>query len=181
MWIEDAGILLNDCNGPIVSLNGVERALPITEHGSEVQSEILRVELCCEAVAQAIFLAGRDVEVVARGGQVADDAGTLLVVDGPEAPTDEVDGDRLRLLVGDGEHGLGGVAVDELNAEDFGGGEGGCNGDGEIGALRWIFDIFGGILLSGLSVEVASSRISDSIGRRAYCSLPLRTNRLHAE
>jgi hypothetical protein len=51
-----------------------------------------------------------------------------------------LDGDRFGLFVAEGDDGVGGFAIDELDAEDLGVGEGGGDEDIEVGALCWSFD-----------------------------------------
>lgn len=52
---------------------------------------------------------------------------------------DDLQGYGLGFMVGNVEDGAGGVAVDELDAEDFGLGEGGFDVDGEDGGLEFGF------------------------------------------
>lgn len=86
-----------------------------------------------EAVGQALLLSCRDLDVVSRRGQVADDL--ALVIKSPEITTDKVHGDRRGLLVAERDQGLGRLAIDELDAEDLGGREGSLHRDGQLWCL----------------------------------------------
>jgi hypothetical protein len=59
-----------------------------------------------------------------------------------EGAADESNGDGRSFVVGDGQEGLVGAAVDELDAEDLSGGKGGFDGDGEVGGGGWRFERF---------------------------------------
>jgi len=84
-------------------------------------------------------LAGGDGDAIALGGQVAQDGrdlGRAGDIDGSgERATDDQDGNGLSLLVVNVEDGTGGVAVDELDAEDLCLREGGLDVDVDVGSL----------------------------------------------
>ena len=85
------------------------------------------------------MLAGGDGDAIALGGQVAQDGrslGRAGDIDGSgERATNDQDGDGLGFLVVDVEDGAGGVAVDELDAEDLCLREGGLDVDVDVGRL----------------------------------------------
>lgn len=160
MRIKNTGIRFHDRDRLIERLDRNRGALILrrSQNDGEIQLQFLRLQLRREFVADALALPGRDLDAVARGGQVADDAGAVLRGGGgevgggggPEGAADEDDGYGFGLFVGDGEDGLGGLAVDELDAEDFGGGEGGGDFDGEVGGLGLVDLFFFFFLLHGL-------------------------------
>lgn len=85
------------------------------------------------------MLAGGDRNAIALGGQVAQNGRDLRRagdIDGSgERATDDQNGDGLGFLVVDVEDGAGGVAVDELDAEDLCLREGGLDVDVDVGSL----------------------------------------------
>ena len=120
--------------------------LTIRHHGRELQPQILGVHLGLDVVADPLGGPRRDLHIVARGRQVAEDLLTLpRERDAPEGTPDKDDGDRVGLLVCEGDDGLGGLAVDELYAEDLGGGEGGAGLDGESGLRGRSVELFIGL------------------------------------
>lgn len=139
MRVEPAHGSLNDADGFVVDLAGVDLAGGALEHGGEVQAQVLRVHLGCEGVGESLVLAGGDGDAIALGGQVAQDGGDLRRagnIDGSgERASDDQDLDGFGFLVVDVEDGAGGVAVDELDAEDFCVREGGLDVDVDVGGL----------------------------------------------
>jgi len=117
------------------------------EHGGKVQAKILRVHLSREGVGEGLVLAGGNGDAIALGGQVAQDGRSLRRaghIDGSgERATDDQDGDGLGFLVVDVEDGTGGVAVDELDAEDLCLRESGLDVDVDVGSslLAGILDV----------------------------------------
>ena len=85
------------------------------------------------------MLAGGDGDAIALRGQVAQDGRDLRragdINGSGERATDDQDGDGLGFLVVDVEDGAGGVAVDELDAEDLCLREGGLDVDVDVGSL----------------------------------------------
>lgn len=148
MRIKNTGIRFHNRDRLIERLDRHRGALILRrrQHHREIQLQFLRLQLRREFVPDALALARRDLDAVARGGQVADDAGTAVLRENgggsPEGAADEDDGHGVGFVVGDGEDGLGGLAVDEFDAEDFGGGEGGGDFDGEIGGLGFVDLVF---------------------------------------
>lgn len=133
MRVENAGVGLNNADCAIVGSDGEEVALAVRDDGRESHQEILGVHLGGKAVANGLLLTGRDLDTVANGGQVADDLGLIIRV--PQASTDEVHGDWVRLIVGDGNQCLGRVTVDKLDAEDLGSREGSLGSDSQADSL----------------------------------------------
>lgn len=125
MRIKYACIRFHNADSAIESLQGVELPFTVGEYSGQIQPQVLRVQLRREAVAHTVLLTSRDLHIVSRRGQISDNARAFWVdVRCPETAADEVDSDWGGLVVADGEDGLGWVAVDELDAEDFGGREG---------------------------------------------------------
>lgn len=138
--IENRGVSLHHSDRLIERGDRVCLPVLVRHHGREVQQQILRLQLRREPVLDALLLAGRDGDVlVARSGEVADDLRGRRrggrVGQGPEGAANEDDVDGRGLVVGDGEDGEGGDGVDELYAENLGGGEGGGDLDGKGGGL----------------------------------------------
>ena len=129
--IKDTGIRLHHADSLVERLKRVRRALAVRHHSGQIQLQVLGLQDGGEAVADALACAGRDLDVVAGCRQVAEDLGTFGVAVAPEAAADEDDVNGLGLFVLEGEEGLGGGAIYELDAEDLGGGEGGVDFDVE--------------------------------------------------
>ena len=137
--VEPAHGSLNDADSLVVDLASVDLAGGTLEHGGKVQAKVLRVHLGRKRVGEGLVLAGGDRDAIALGGQVAQDGRSLRRaghIDGSgERATDDQDGDGLGFLVVDVEDGAGGVAVDELDAEDLCLREGGLDVDVDVGSL----------------------------------------------
>lgn len=140
MRVEPANGSLDNADGLVVNLAGVDLTGGALEHGGEVQAQVLGVHLGREGVGEGLLLAGGDADAVFLGGEVLEDLG--LVGLGGERAADDQDLDGLGLLVVDIEDGAGGVAVDELDAKDLCLGEGGGDVDVEVGCLllEGVFD-----------------------------------------
>jgi hypothetical protein len=137
--VEPAHGSLDDTDSLVVDLASVDLAGGGLEHGGDVQAQVLRVHLSRERVGESLVLAGRDGDAIALGGQVAQngrDLGRAGDIDGSgEGATNDQNLDGLGFLVVDVEDGAGGVAVDELDAEDLCLREGGLNVDVDVGRL----------------------------------------------
>jgi hypothetical protein len=137
--VEPGQRCLNDADGLVVDLLGVDLAGCALEHSGDVQAQVLRVHLGRERVGESLVLAGGDGDAVALGGQVAQDGGDLRRagdIDGSgERATDDQNLDGLGLLVVDIKNGAGRAAVDELNAKDLCVREGGLDVDVDVGSL----------------------------------------------
>lgn len=127
--IKDASIRVNNRNSTVESLQRIECRLP-AHHGSQIESQILRVEIGLEAVGKALLLARGNLNVVLVCSEVSDNA-RIGLVEGPQASADELHGDRIGFLVHEGEDGLVGLAVGDLNAKDLSVGEGCFDRDGQ--------------------------------------------------
>ena len=140
MRVEPANGSLDNADGLVVNLAGVDLTGGALEHGGEVQAQVLGVHLGREGVGEGLLLAGGDADAELLGGEVPEDLG--LVGLGGERAADDQDLDGLGLLVVDIEDGAGGVPVDELDAKDLCLGEGGGDVDVEVGCLllEGVFD-----------------------------------------
>ena len=121
MGIEDAGLGFHDAHGAIEGLNGEELALAVRQNGGNVQTKFLGVHLGCEAIRDGLLLASGNLDAIAGGSQVANNLALLLQV--PKATSEEVDSDRVRLVVNDRDQSLGWTTIDKLDAKDLGGRE----------------------------------------------------------
>ena len=87
--VEDAGLRLHNANSSIMGVDGKEIALSVGDNRGQGQSQVLRVHLVHEAVAQFLLLTSRDLDTVSRGGQVANH-GALLLFQSRQSTTDKV-------------------------------------------------------------------------------------------
>lgn len=131
----------------VVCLNSVESVLMVTDDGSDVQPQVLRVHLRCESVWNTLLFAWPDLHAIADSSQVPDEARACWVeVWSPKTATSKVDCDRLGFVVTEGEDSLRWLSVDKLYTEYLGRGKIDIHGHCYSRALSWIFDGFGGIL-----------------------------------
>lgn len=152
LGIEEARVLLDDRNSAIEGLQSVKLAL-LAHNSGQIETELLRMHVGLESEWQRLLLASRNLDGVLLGGEVAHDAGTLRIkVWCPKTSADELHRHWFRLLVGEGDHGIGGLAIDELDAEDLSIGEGGRDTNGECWALGRVLDIFSIGLYRGVSI-----------------------------
>lgn len=107
--------------------------LAVGHDGRNVETNIHWVHLSREAVADALLRVRGDLDTVTGGGQVANVL--ALLVEAPQAAPNEVDGDRVWLIVSESDQRLGRVTVDELYAEDLGGRERSLGRDSESESL----------------------------------------------
>lgn len=70
--VKNTPISFNDADSLIESLDGVRRPFAIGDDSREIQPQILRVEVGCEIVADAVGLTGRNFHIISRGREVAD-------------------------------------------------------------------------------------------------------------
>lgn len=99
-----------------------ESTFAIGEDSRQGQLEVLGVHFGGEAVADRLLRPGGDLDTVTGRGQVASNLGLVFGV--AKSTADEVDSNRVRLIVGDGDQRLSWVTIDKLNAKDLGGWEG---------------------------------------------------------
>lgn len=150
LGIKDTSRCLNDADSLIVDLHRVERILVILQHSRDIELQVLRMQLRREGVRQGLALASWNLDVVPLHGQVADDLRPCSIETRHchQRAADEGHGHGLRLFIGEGEDGAGGVAVDQLDAEDFSLGEGGRDFDFEVrrggGVFDFLFELFDG-------------------------------------
>lgn len=148
MRVEEANRSLDNADGLVVDLTGVDLSSRALQNSGEVEAEILGVHLSREGVGQRLALASGDRNAIALGGEVAQNDGDLRRagdIDGSgEGTADNQDLDGLGLLVVNIEDGAGGVAVDELHAEDLGLRERSGDVDIDVGRLLLggVFDFF---------------------------------------
>lgn len=109
--------------------DGSQTALAVRNDGREGHLKILGVHLGGEAVADGLLLTSRNLNGIASSGQVTDNL--ALVLDIPKTTSDEVHGNGVGLIVGNGDQRLGRVTIDELDAEDLGSRERCLGGDSQ--------------------------------------------------
>lgn len=159
--VKNAGGSLNNADSLVVDGDGVEGFLRVLEHSYQLETHILGVHLGAEAVRDGLLLAGRNVERVALGGEILQDARFIAGVLEQRA-ADDGDADGLGLFIGDGQARLGGVAIDELHAEDLGLRKAGRHGDLEVGRLGLLDDLFDVFDLGATVNQIMSpSRIAE--------------------
>lgn len=91
----------------------MEHASVVLEDGGQVEGQVLGVHLGSEAVGGSLLLASRNQKVVLAESQVADSLGAH------KGTADEAKVNGGSLMVGDGQDGVGRVAVDELDTKDL--------------------------------------------------------------
>lgn len=133
LGVEDAGLGLHHAHGAIEGLKGEGLTLAVRDDDSEMQTEILRVHLSGEVVADALLLTRRNLNAIPRSRQVADSLALLLEI--PQATPDQLHGNGVGLVVLDVDQRLGWTTVDELDTEDLRGREGSLRLDGDIPSL----------------------------------------------
>lgn len=109
--VKDAGGRLDNGDGLVVRGDSEGIGLLVLDHSDELQADVLGVHLGREAVRQRLLLTAGDFQPVALAGEVAQDL-RLLARIFDQGTTDDLDGDGLGFLVGDGQASLGRVAVD---------------------------------------------------------------------
>lgn len=139
LGVEEASGRLDNSSHLICSLNLEDLTLIIHDHSRQLDPHILRLHIQCKAERQLLGLTGRHIHSVLHGREVAHNAlpqrrilGQGLGAD--QGSANESDVQRGSVVVGDGDEGLGGAVVDELDAEDVGFGEGRRDVGGEDGA-----------------------------------------------
>jgi hypothetical protein len=140
--VKDTCVRFNNRHSAIEGLDSEEGSL-LADHGSQVQTQLLRVHVGLEFVGQALLLAWCNLDAILLGSQVADDArSSWIEVGSPQASSNKLNVDGFGLFVAEGEDGFGGLAVDKLDAKDFGVGKGGGDEDVQAGTLVWGVDFF---------------------------------------
>lgn len=175
--IEDASGCLDDADSLVVGRKGVESVLLVLDNSYELQTNILGVHLGGEAVGQGLLLAAGDLQAIARAGEVTEDLSlSARLLD--ERTTNNGDRDGLGLLVVNGKTGLGGVAVDQLDAKDLGLREAGGDSDLQVGRLGILDDFFD---ILDLEKQTVSGLSSCAANAELVCSpLALRLRRVRA-
>lgn len=121
MRVQQARLGLDHGDGLVEGLEGVGLSVAVADDGAEVEAEIGRLEVRREGVAQALLLAGRDRDVIARRRQVLDDARRPgRRIGRPERAADEGHRHGRGLVVLDRQRALRRAPVDQLDPEDLG-------------------------------------------------------------
>lgn len=142
MRIEEAGGCFHDRDGLVVHRNGEEAVLVVAQNSYELQTKILGVELGGEAVGNCLLCTGGDLDGVLLGGEVANDTGLSILLQGQRSANNG-DANGRGLVVVDGQASFGGMAVDELDAKDLRLGERDRDLDVQVGRLRlFLYDLF---------------------------------------
>lgn len=128
LGVKEAGGSLDDGSRTVVNQDLVEVASGISDDSGELNADLLRLHVLGERERKLLLLAGRDLNVVLDGGQVAHDAGVAGAVlgkllHGVERASDEGDIDSIGILVVDLDDSLGRTTVDELDTENISFGE----------------------------------------------------------
>lgn len=112
-----------------MSSDSEESTFAVREDGRQGKLEVLGMHLGGEAVADRLLGPGGDLDTITGGSQVAGDLGLILGV--TKSTANKIDGNRVRLIVGDGDQRLGRVAIDKLNAKNLRGWEGSLRRNGK--------------------------------------------------
>ena len=130
LGVEDAGIGLHHAHSAIEGLEGEEVALTVRQDACNVETKILGVHLRGKAVADGVLRLGRNLDAITRSSQVANNLAVLAQI--PQTGAEDVESDRVGLIIGERNQGLGWVAIDELDTKDLRLGESSVHLDGEI-------------------------------------------------
>lgn len=122
MRVKEAGGSLNNAGRTTVNLNLEDLATGLGNDADEVKDDVLGHHVENEAVGKSVLLASGNRDIVRGGRDVADDGisrGRSLGerTGGLEHTSNEGDVDRLILVVGDIDQGLGNATVDEVDTE----------------------------------------------------------------
>ncbi len=122
--VKDTRIWFHNTNSLVEGLQRIRCTCFIHNHSRQIKLHILRLQVRREAIADAVLLPARNLDIVSRSCEIANDRRALTTeVRCPEIAANEDEGDGFGLLVADREKCLGRVAVYELDAENLGGGE----------------------------------------------------------
>lgn len=127
--VEEAHGSLNNRDSAVESRVGVQHAGVVLEDGGQVEGQVLGMHFGSKAVGGSLLLASRNQKVVLAESQVADSLGAH------KGTANEAQVNRSSLMVGDGQDGVGRVAIDELDTEDLRVGERNRDGDVQSGSL----------------------------------------------
>lgn len=124
LGVKDAGSSLDNTDSLIVCLDLVHVARLAGDHGNQIQTEILGVEICGEGVGKCLLLASRDLDIIAGGSDIADNGSAGMnarcqwLQRGQRAPNQSyLDG--FRLVVCEVQHSLCRVPIDQLDPENL--------------------------------------------------------------
>jgi hypothetical protein len=132
---------LHNSDGLVVDGNVVEAVLVILQHSHELQTQILGVQVGGEGIRDGLLRTSRDLDRVLLRSEVANDARLSRLLQ-RERTANNRHAYGGGFTVGDGQAGFGGMAVDELDAEDFRLREGDGDLDVQIGSLGLLCDLF---------------------------------------
>jgi hypothetical protein len=116
--VKEASGRLYDSDSLIVDRNRNQHAFAVLQNDNELQAEALRMQVGGEGVGNRLLGARWDLDRIAPRREVADDA-RLAVLLRDERAANNGDANGSGLLVGDRQAGGGGMAIDELGAEDL--------------------------------------------------------------
>ena len=81
LWVEEAHVRLHHANGLVECLRRVcVCPLRVRQDCSQRQFHILRLQICCEAIAYAFILTGGDLDVELGRTEVADDLISIAAI-----------------------------------------------------------------------------------------------------
>jgi hypothetical protein len=136
--VEEAGGRLDNADSLVVDRDSDEVVLAILQHSYELKAKVLGVHLLGEAVGDRLIGASRDLDGVALASEVAKNLRFSLDLL-YQGAADNGDADGRWLIVDHGQTRLGGLAVDELDAEDLRLGKRDGHGDIEVGRLWLVY------------------------------------------
>jgi hypothetical protein len=147
LGVKDAGSSLDNADSLIISLNLVHIARLARDHGNQVQTKILRVEIGGERVREGLLLASRDLDIVTSSRNVADNGSAGMYarcqwLQRGQRASDQSYLDGFRLIVREIQDSLCCVPIDELDAEDLSIGEGCGDRDGKVGCCGRSLELF---------------------------------------
>ena len=88
-----------------------------------------------KAVADAFLRARGNLNAIASGSEITNHFALFLKI--PQATSHEIDGDRVWLVICEGNQRLGWMTIDELDTEDLRGGKGSFSRNSEFYSLRF--------------------------------------------
>ena len=157
--IKEASRSLNNANSLIESLYLINRTSLTSHNRNDVESQILGVEIGCEAEWQCLLLASRNLNVISRMSQVADNGGGRVSarrqwLESGQCASDDCDVDGLGLIVREIEQCLCRVPIYKLHTKDLGLWKRGRDGDSKIGCCWGRLKLFFNLEDRGVSLEV---------------------------
>jgi hypothetical protein len=148
--IKEAGSCLDNANSLVESLNLVNRTVGVGNNGDQLETEILWVEVDLESKRKSKLLASRDLSLISCSRQISNNARTGMGsicqwLQSRQCASNNSYPYGLLFFIDEIQKRFCRVTVDELDAEDFGAGEGSRDCDGKIGwhgrTLELFFDL----------------------------------------